>query len=259
MRAAWVAGTAAVATMLALSACSGDPPPDPSPPTAIGPQADRDLLAGMAAAAKDRRYVATYTLVTPRRADRTVTVAIGTDGTWVVAIPGGGLSGLADMAMYGNRTELYQCVLGATAGASARPDLTITAGCVKTKLGTKTDPRVHHIFTDWIDPLIDRATALSVAATATLPGADGSCFSVQSNSAALAPPVDPGTYCYRGDGMLTAAKASFGTLMLAGAVADAPPSVTMPAAVVSRDPVPMTAPPAPPKPTPTASSSAQPG
>ena len=93
---------------------------------------------------------------------------------------------------------------------------------------------MQHIFTDWIDPLVDRATALSVAAAPSrCPAPAAACFSVESNSAALAPPVDPGIYCYRADGMLTAAQVGFGTLTLAGAVAAAPPSVTMPAPVVA--------------------------
>ena len=58
-------------------------------------------------------------------------------------------------------------------------------------------PRVEHLFTDWIDALVDRATALSVAVAPLLPGASGTCYSVESTSAALAPPVDPGIYCYR--------------------------------------------------------------
>ena len=55
-------------------------------------------------------------------------------------------------------------------------------------------------------------------------------------------PFDPGVYCYDPDGLLTAAKASFGTLTLAGPVAAGPPSVTMPGPVVTRAPLPITAP-----------------
>lgn len=253
--------TVAAAMALALAACTGDPPEHVPPPSITEQPAVRDQLAGIAATAKDRRYVATYTLTTPKRADRTITVALATDGTWVVAIPASGLSGLADLAIYAAGRTLYQCVLGPAAGtAGQRPDLgPITPGCVKTKLTGKTDPRVQHIFTDWIDPLIDRATALSVATATPLPGAEGTCYSVESNSAALTPPVDPGIYCYRADGVLTAARVGFGTLKLTGAVAAAPPSVTMPAPAVTRTPLPVIAP-APPKPsaTPTGSASAKP-
>ena len=105
-----------------------------------------------------------------------MTVAFATDGTWVVAIPAGALSGLADVAMYGSPAGLFQCVLGPAAGTvGARPDLgPLTPTCAALpSLTAATDPRVQHIFTDWIDPLVDRATALSVAATAALPDAPG--------------------------------------------------------------------------------------
>jgi hypothetical protein len=242
-----------------LVACAGAPPPGDLPtPTALPPQADRDRLAGLAAAAKDRRYVATYTLSTPKRSDRTVTVAVATDGSWVVAVPAGALSGLADIAMFSSAAGLFQCALGPAAGSGGvRPDLPpVTPGCVKLgRLTAANDPRVHHLFTDWIDPLVDRETALSVAAAAALPGSRGACYSVESNSAALAPPVDPGIYCYDADGTLTAARLAFGTLTLTGTLAPAPPSVTMPGPVLSRAPLPMTAPPPPPTPTPTPAAS----
>jgi hypothetical protein len=246
---------------LAVAGCGGPPAPVPTD-VPSGRPAERDQLASLAAAAKDKRYVATYTLAVAKRPDRTVTVAYGSDGSWVVAIPAGALGGLADVAIYsaapdsasaGNSTSagagLFQCALGpATGTAGSRPDLgPITPGCVKVgSLGPTNDPKVEHVFTDWIDPLLDRATALSVASAPPLPGASGSCFSVESNSVALAPPVDPGVYCYRGDGILTAVQTSFGSLTLIGTVAAAPPSVTMPGPVVNRPPLPMTAPPAPP-------------
>jgi hypothetical protein len=214
-----------------LAGCSDGPPQNTPTPAVVAVQADRDRLAGLAATALDRRYVATYTLATPKRASRTVTVAVATDGSWVVAVPGSGLGGLADLAMYGTRTGLFQCALGPALGAAgSRPDLPpVTPGCAKVSRLTKaTDPRVQHVFTDWIGPLVDRATALSVTAAPLLAGASGECFSVESNSAALAPPVDPGIYCYTPDGTLTAARLGFGTLTLASPVGAAPPSVAGP-------------------------------
>jgi len=243
-----------------LAGCSDGPPQNTPTPPVVAVQADRDRLAGLAAAALDRRYVATYTLATPKRANRTVTVAVATDGSWVVSVPASGLSGLADLAMYGTRAALFQCSLGPALGtAGSRPDLPpVTPGCAKVSRLTKaTDPRVHHVFTDWIGPLVDRATALSVTAAPLLAGASGECFSVESNSAALAPPVDPGIYCYTTDGTLTAARLGFGLLTLAGPVGAAPPSVTQPAPTVARNALPMTAPAAPP-PSPTATPTATP-
>jgi hypothetical protein len=126
----------------------------------------------------------------------------------------------------------------------------VTPGCAKvSRLTAATDPRVQHVFTDWIGALVDRDTALSVAAAPLLPGATGECFSVESTSAALAPPVDPGIYCYGSDGTLTAARSGFGTLTLAGPVGAAPPSVAQPAPTVARGALPMAAPPPPPSPT----------
>jgi len=261
------AGRAGVGPAVALGlaafvpACSGDAPVGPTPSVDTR-QADRDSLAGLAAAAKDRRYVATYTLTAQRRDDRTVTVALASDGTWVVAVPGGALGGLADVAVFRSRAGLFQCALGPAVGAAdARPDVApVDPGCVKvSRLTDRTDPRVQHPFTDWIDPLVDRATALSVAASASLRGAEGRCFSVESNSAALAPPVDPGIYCYRDDGMLTAAKLPFGTLKLTGSVGGAPATVAMPAPLVDTAPLSVRAPPTPaPTASPTASPPAEP-
>ena len=41
-----------------------------------------------------------------------------------------------------------------------------------------------------------------MASSAPLPGIRGQCFSVEPNSAALAPPVDPGVYCFDEKGTL---------------------------------------------------------
>jgi hypothetical protein len=219
-----------------MSGC-GSGPSDGSPTPTLSPQlTEREQLSGLAAAAKDKRYVATYTLSTPKRPDRTVTVAVASDGTWVVAVPGGALGGLADIAMFRSGEGLFQCLISTS--------LNVMPGCVLLNgLTATTDPQVQHIFTDWIDGLVDRANALSVADTALLPGATGTCYSVESNSAALAPPVDPGVYCYRPDGVLTAARVSFGTLTLTGGVGAAPATVNRPGTVVSRPALTMTAPP----------------
>jgi hypothetical protein len=246
----WIVGVGTGLAVSIIAGC-GSTPPTPTPTQGVEQRpADRDQLAGLAAAAKDRRYVATYTLSTPNRNDRTVTVAFGTDGTWVVAIPGAALSGLADVAVYGSAAGIFQCLIGGAYGT--RPDLgPLTPSCVPMPAYTKeTDPRVQHVFTDWIDPLVDRATALSVTITAPLPNAQGTCYSVESNSTALAPPLDPGVYCYSPDGLLTAARLGFGALTLAAPAAPAPPSVTMPAPLVSRNPLPIVAPAAPPPPAP---------
>lgn len=229
---------------LGLVGCATPAPVEPAPTIDTRP-ADRDRLAALAAAAKDHRYLARYTWSAPDRADRTVTAAFATDGTWVVSIPGGALGGQADVALYHSGSTLHYCLLGPAPGApSSHPDVgTLTPSCVAVEsLSPAEDPRVHHLFTDWIDAFVDRATALSVTA-GELAGATGSCFSVESTSAALAPPVDPGVYCYADDGTLTGARTSFGTLLLNGPVEAAPPSVAIPAPVVPGSPLPTSAPP----------------
>lgn len=251
----------ATALSVTLGGCSSAPPTPAPTPTLVAPQADRDRLAGLAAAAQGRAYVATYQLVTPNRGERSVTVAVGTDGSWLVAIPGSGFSGLADLAMFQSSAGEFQCLLRLAPGtASSRPDLAAVApGCVKVdNLTPATDPRVQHVFTDWLPALTDRSTALAVSAIPNPSGATGACFSVESTSAALTPPVDPGSYCFTPDGVLTAASVGFGQLRLAGAVAAAPPSVAMPGPVVNRPLVPVLAPAAPkPSGTPSGSPSAR--
>lgn len=232
---------------LGLAGCGGSPSPGPTagPTVTIDPTPSaRDRLAALAAAAKDRRYVATYLLQGDDRPDRTVTVALGSDGTWVVAVPGGALGGLADIAVYRSSNGLHQCLLGpasGTVGSRSAVGPLIPFCTVVSSLDAREDPRVQHVFTDWIDPLMDRASALSVTSV-TLPAVQGTCFSVESTAAALAPPVDPGVYCYADDGILTYARAEFGTLLLAGAVEPAPPSVALPAPVTDREPLPTASP-----------------
>jgi hypothetical protein len=253
-----------VAAMLALvaggliseTACGAThPPPDVADetPSALPAPGVRDQLAGLAAAAKDRRYVATYTLKTAKRADRTVTVAYATDDTWLVSIPGGALGGYADIAILGTATGLYECALGPAAGAGT---IVVEPRCSKVTLSSSTDPRVQHLFTDWIDELTDRDIAISVDTAPVLAGAKGSCFSVESNSAQLAPPVDPGVYCYDSDGTLTGARLGFGTLILTTS-SGAPTTITMPAPITPGTALPQKAPPRP-SPTPSASPSGSP-
>jgi hypothetical protein len=117
------------------------------------------------------------------------------------------------------------------------------------------DPRVQHVFTDWLEVLTDRRAALAVSRARQLPGVRGACFSVESNSASLAAPLDVGIYCYATDGTLTGARLGFGTLVLTGTPAAAPPAVTLAGPTVDRTPLPMTSPP-PPSPTPSATPAA---
>ncbi len=217
-----------------LAGCTTQPPvlPDQTP-TGPAPTAPADpwgQLAGRVAAARDSRYVASYTLTAKGRITRTVTVTVAADGSWLVTIPGGALGGTADIAVAGTQAGLYECTIGASTSCFrvGNPDATLPA---------RSDPRVHHLFTDWLRALGNRDAAISVDTAAPLPGAHGQCFSIEPNSAALATPVDPGVYCYDEKGTLTAAALPLGTLTLASAPAPAPPTVVLPGPVVPGAPL----------------------
>jgi hypothetical protein len=195
------------------------------PSQTAAPLDARTQLAGLVATAKDRRFSAGYTFRPPTGAARTVTVVLAADGSWRVEVPGGALSGQVNVALAGNRNGVFQCrTSGANPTCVKVPDGALPAGA---------DPQVQHPFVDWLDPLTDRQSALSIAPAPLLAGTRGACFSVEANSAALAAPVDPGVYCYDVDGTLTGAKASFGTLVLATALSPAPPTVELSAPVTA--------------------------
>lgn len=246
--------------LLALAGCTAPPPvlPDqtPSGPVATGPADPWGQLAARVAALRDYRYVAAYSLSTRGRAARTVTVTIATDGSWLVVIPGGALSGNADIALANTPSGMYECATTRTPGslAASAPPGCYLVGKRDAPLPARNDPRVQHVFTDWLQILTDRDEALSVVAAVPLPGAKGQCFSIEANSAALGSPVDPGIYCFDANGTLTAAALAMGTLMLAAAPAAAPPTVTLPGPVVPGSLLPLTAPP-PPSASPSASAS----
>lgn len=238
-----VTGTVVFAGVVGLGGCgSGDPAPaaEESPSAAAtGPTDARVQLAALAAAAKDRKLTAAYTLASPGRTDRTVTVVAATDGSWLVDIPQTALGGTADVSMAQTGEGIFQC-----GNHAARP------GCVRVakpngRVPAAVDPRAQHPFTDSREVLIDQNAALAVSVTRPLDGARGTCFAVESTATSLKAPLDVGIYCYDPDGTLTAARLSFGTLMLAGEPAPAPATITLPGPVLDEDPLPMAAPPAP--------------
>src|SRR5262249_9730588 len=163
---------------------------------ATGPVDPWGQLAARVAALQDNRYVATYALATRGRPTRTVTVTIAGDGSWLVVIPGAAMSGTADIALANTPTGLYQC-------AATTPRGCFLVGKRASQRPARSDPRVQHVFTDWLQVLTNRDEALSVATAAPLPGSRGQCFSIEANSAALGSPVDPGIYCFDERGTLT--------------------------------------------------------
>jgi hypothetical protein len=231
--------TAIAGCAVALAGCTTHPPvlPDqtPSEPPVTAPADPWGQLAGRVAASRDARYVAAYTLATRGRPERRVTVTVAADASWLITIPGGALGGTADIALANTAAGLYECAATGCVRVGP-PDSPLPGGY---------DPRVQHVFTDWLKVLTNRAVALSVEAAAPLPGSRGSCFSIEANSAALGAPVDPGVYCYDEKGTLTAAALGLGTLTLTSAPAPAPPTVSLPGPVVSGGPLPMAAPPSP--------------
>ena len=231
--------TAVVGCAVALAGCTTQPPvlPDqtPSDPPVTAPADPWGQLAARVAASRGNRYVAAYTLATRGRPERRVTVTVAADASWLIIIPDGALGGTADIALANTPAGLYECA---------------PTGCVKvgppdTQLPSGYDPRVQHVFTDWLKVLTNRAVALSVEVAAPLPGSRGRCFSIEANSAALGSPVDPGVYCYDDKGTLTAAALGLGNLTLTAAPAPAPATVSLPGPVVSGMPLPMAAPPSP--------------
>ena len=225
-----------------LAACSAGPP-DPVVSQAATPapaQTDaRSLLAARVAVAKDQRYVAAYTLTVTGRAPRTILVTVATDRTWRVDIQGGALGGTADVAIANRPEGQYQCPINPS------------NGCVKVAGSNKRmppgiDPRVQLVFISWLDVLLDRAIPMAVAPAAPLAGTSAPCFAVEPGVTAVAPPIDPGTFCYNDSGILTAAKLPLGQLMLTGEVVAAPPTIALPGPVITGSPLGTSPPPPPP-------------
>ncbi len=241
--------TTAALGCASLAACTSHPPvlPDETPSATSVPTAPTDpwgQLAARVAAARDNRYVATYSLQKAGRPARTVAATVAADGSWLVTVPGGALGGAADVAVAQTGAGLFECTTSGSVNC-------FRVGDAGAALPARSDPRVEHLFTDWLLTLGDRDAAISVDPATPPAGAHGSCFSVGPDSAALAMPVDPGVYCFDDKGTLTAAVVGTGTLVLVSGPAAAPPTVTLPGPVVPGAPLATAAP--PPSPTPSVS------
>ncbi len=229
-----------LAAAVALGGCGGAEPLATAPPstTAAPPQSPAQRLAARVAAAKDARYAARYTLRTNGRQDRTVAVEIARDGSWRIDVPGGAHGGAQDVAVVGTTDGTYQCALGGAVSCVKIAD-------ARRGVPSRYDVRVHHPFTDWLDVLSDPKQALSVDKDNSLSVPKGDCFSVEPNAAALAPPMDPGIYCYHADGVLTGARFGGRTLVLAGGVAKPGTSISLPGPVTDGRALGTEAPPSP--------------
>lgn len=236
-----------VVAFAALSGCGGDTPQapaNPSPDTASAvpnndPAQPKAKLAARAAAAKDLRQSASYTWKSSGRPDRTVSVQRAVDGSWRVDMPGAVHGGRVDIALVFTAGALHECAL--PTGAEPR------TGCVRVDgaLPKTADPKVWHLFSDWLNLFTDRAQAIEVSIVPPFQGAGGECFSIESSAVSLQSPLDAGIYCYERDGTLTAARMSAGTLLLAGQPAPPPAALPLPGPVVTGAPLPLAAPPSP--------------
>jgi hypothetical protein len=121
--------TIAVTVLIAavtLTGCGAGHPPsltDPTPNSAIptGPVDAVGQLAGLAAAAHDRRYVAAYAVSGTGTSAHSLLVSLAIDGTWQVDIDGGALGGGGNVAIVGLKTGTYQCLLSGPATTAATP------------------------------------------------------------------------------------------------------------------------------------------
>jgi hypothetical protein len=240
---------AAALLTVGVAACGDSAPaPEPSPSvsaSATPPDTDaRVALAARAALAEDHRFSAMYTLESRGSAPRSVLATVAVDGSWRVDIPSGALGGTADVSIAQLPAGLFQCAIP----SATNP---VSPSCVRVaepgkRVPRAYDPKVQRIFRQWLPVFTDRQAALSVTAAEPLAGSSGSCFSIDTISASLSAPVDVGIYCYADDGLLTAARVTFGTLTIAGPPGAAPATVDLPGPVTGGEPMGMDAPPPPP-------------
>ncbi|BCJ38290.1 hypothetical protein Athai_57930 [Actinocatenispora thailandica] len=240
-----------VAATPLLTGCGGGAkapttPTESPTPAAHDEGSPADRLAGLVAAAADKRYVARYEYSPGgRKPTSTITVTLATDGSWRFDVPKGGLGGGTDVAVAGNAAGVYQCGLG-DAKSCAR--VAGKGGSVPAKY----DPKIERLWLSWLGVLGDRSEALSIDTAKNPSGVPGSCFSVEPTAASLSSPVPSGTYCLDQDGVVTGARLSVGSLTLVGAATAAPKSVKLPGPVAAGGAVPTTSP----SPSPSASASA---
>lgn len=231
-----------VLTCAALtSACAEeDPVAEASSPAGPTRAAEPRLqLAARAAAAQDLRQIAQYVFKSADksagRPQRNVVVTLAGDDSWRIDVQGGALGGTVDIALVHTGGKLYHCAL-------VSPTY-LTPGCVEiNKMSGSFDPKIQHLFTDWLNVFTDRDVALVVSTANPILNTTGTCYSVDTSTVSVTSPVDAGIYCYAEDGTLTAAKTSFGTLALVATPAAGPPTITLPSAVVPGKPLPIASP-----------------
>jgi hypothetical protein len=227
-----------------LTACGGSAEPQPTasatPPPPTGSEDGRAGLTARAALALDKAYAALYTLDDAAGRRHNVVATIGADGSWRVDESAAMLGGTTDVSIVSTAAGVHQCTV-------STPNNPVTPTCVRVanpgkRVAKDYSPQVERLFRQWLPVFTDRQSALSVTEVRPLTGAQGACYSVDSISASLRAPVDIGIYCYAQDGVLTAARVSFGVLMLVSQV-PGPPTVPLPGPVLPSQPMGLDAPP----------------
>ncbi|HEX5198400.1 hypothetical protein ACFQS1_29765 [Paractinoplanes rhizophilus] len=237
---------AALLVPAVAAGCGGTetPPATASaPPPAGGDDPDgRAELAARAALAQDKAYAALYTLTSGGDGRKhNVVATIGADGTWRVDVSDAVLGGTTDVSIVSTAAGVFQCTVSS-------PSNPITPTCVRVadagkRVPREYSPQVERLFRQWLPVFTDRQSPLSVTEVEPLKGAQGTCFSIDSISAALKAPVDIGIYCYAPDGVLTAARVDFGVLKLVSQVTG-PRTVALPGPEVPGQALSTDAPPA---------------
>ncbi|MDG4804219.1 hypothetical protein [Micromonospora sp. WMMD980] len=238
-------GVLALTLPALLAACATDhprtAPADGADPVPVQVDAARDELAGLAAAAQDLHFVATYAWAPPGGPSRTVTWTSANDDSWRVDVPGWGQGGTVDVSLAGTSDGLFQCALPST--GRTRPAGCVRLGDTDDAVPRRLDPRVQHPFTDWLEVLTDRRAPLAVASATSPAGVTGRCYSVDSTAASMNAPLDVGVYCFGEDGTPLAVRAALGSLTLTGKPGPGPGTVELAGAVTEDEPVGRDAPP----------------
>ncbi|WP_344311085.1 hypothetical protein [Fodinicola feengrottensis] len=239
----WVAAVCAV-PLLALAACAG-PAPVPQPTTSATPQLPpRQQLAARAAQATALKFTATYALTggnaqqaasSSAPASQSVTISRTADG-WRLDIG----DSAQVISLVHTTAGTWKCTLSGAAPSCAQ------VAAAGQPPPADDDFALLKVFTAWPQELANPATAIAVNVTSSPPAPTGVCFEVDIVSASIAAPVDPGTYCYDANGVLTGLRTSTGTLKLVSSGAP-PAALALPAPLVAAG--------APVSPTPTPSSS----
>ncbi|HEV2088308.1 MAG TPA: hypothetical protein VGR21_08360 [Cryptosporangiaceae bacterium] len=204
-----------LAAVLALAACGGpsskaaapsEPTGSVAPTTVALPPKAR--LASFAARGQDHYFTATYRFAPAGGAAETTLNVIRTPSGLRVdlAQPADAASVARTVTAVRTPTGAYVCVVTAAA-----------KGCVnaRTPGAAAVEPRVWHVFGNWLAVLADPGAAISVTVVPTPAGATGTCFSVEGVAASLDAPVDSGRYCFDDAGMVTALRIGAGDATLA--------------------------------------------